>query len=41
LDVDVPQQLLGESAGGDSLHDDPLPDDPVPEEWPDGLSGEE
>jgi hypothetical protein len=31
LDVDVEQQLLGESAGGDSLPDDPLPDDPVPE----------
>jgi len=29
--VDVDQQLLGESAGGDSLPDVPLPDDPLPD----------
>jgi len=28
LDVDVDQQLIGESAGGDSLHDVPLLDEP-------------
>ena len=31
-DVDVEQQLLGESAGGDGLPDVPLPDDSVGEE---------
>ena len=30
-DVDVEQQLLGESAGGDSLPDVPLPDVPFPD----------
>jgi len=30
LDVDVEQQLPGESAGGDSLPDVPLPDVPLP-----------
>jgi len=45
-DVDVDQQLLGESAGGDSLPnvpppDDPLPDVPLPAARPDGLVGEE
>jgi hypothetical protein len=30
-DVDVEQQLLGESAGGDSLPDVPLPDVPRPD----------
>jgi hypothetical protein len=30
-DVDVEQQLLGESAGGDSLPDLPLPDVPLPD----------
>jgi len=30
-DVDVDQQLLGESAGGDSLPDVPLPDVPLPD----------
>ena len=30
-DVDVVQQLLGESAGGDSLPDAPLPDFPLPD----------
>jgi hypothetical protein len=30
-DVDVEQQLLGESAGGDSLSDVPLPDVPLPD----------
>jgi hypothetical protein len=30
-DVDVEQQLLGESAGGDSLPDVPLPDVPLPD----------
>jgi len=29
--VDVEQQLLGESAGGDSLPDGPLPDVPLPD----------
>ena len=29
LDVDVQQQLLGESAGGDSFPDVPLPDVPL------------
>jgi hypothetical protein len=45
-DVDVEQQLLGESAGGDShpdvpLPDFPLPDVPFPEARPDGAVGEE
>jgi len=50
-DVDVEQQLLGESAGGDGLRDGPLPDVPLPdvplpgvplpEERPDGSVGEE
>jgi len=31
LDVDVEQQLLGESAGGDSLPHVPLPDVPLPD----------
>ena len=30
-DVDVEQQLLGESAGGDSLPDVPHPDVPLPD----------
>jgi len=30
-DVDVEQQLLGESAGGDGLPDGPLPDVPLPD----------
>ena len=30
-DVDVEQQLLGESAGGNSLPDVPLPDVPLPD----------
>ena len=30
-DVDVEQQLLGESAGGDGLPDGPLPDVPIPD----------
>ena len=46
LDNDVDQQLLGESAGGDSLpdvplHDVPLPDVPPPEARSDGSVGEE
>ena len=51
LDVDVDQQLLGESAGGDRLPDVPrpdvplpdvpLPDVPPPEARPDGSEGEE
>jgi len=40
-DVDVDQQLLIESAGGDSLPDIPLPDVPLPEARPDGSVGEE
>jgi len=45
-DVDVDQQLLIESAGGDSLPDVPLPNVhlpnvPFPEARPDGLVGEE
>jgi len=45
-DVDVDQQLLIESAGGDSLPDVPLPnvplpDVPLPEACPDGSVGEE
>jgi len=50
-DVDVDQQLLIESAGGDSLPDVPLPDVPLtdvplpdvplPEARPDGLVGED
>jgi len=40
-DVDVDQQLLIESAGGNSLPDVPLPDVPLPEAHPDGLVGEE
>ena len=32
LDVDADQQLLGESAGGDSLPDVPLPDVPLLED---------
>jgi len=45
-DVDVEQQLLGESAGGDSLPDVPLPDVPlpdvpIPEARPDDSVGEE
>jgi hypothetical protein len=39
--VDVDQQLLIESAGGDSLPDLPLPDVPLPEERQDCLGGEE
>jgi len=31
VDVDVDQQLLIESAGGDSLPDVPLPDVPLPD----------
>ena len=41
VDVDVDQQLLIESAGGDSLPDVPLPDVPLPEARPDGSVGEE
>jgi len=46
LDLDVDQQLLGQSAGGDSLPDIPLPDvplpdGPLPEALPDGSVGEE
>jgi hypothetical protein len=40
LDMDVDQQLLFDSAGGDSLPDVPLPDDPPPEARPDGSVGE-
>ena len=40
-DVDVDQQLLIESAGGDSLPDVPLPDVSLPEACPDGSVGEE
>jgi hypothetical protein len=40
-DVDVGQQLLGESAGGDSLPDVPLPDLPLPEARPGSSVGEE
>jgi hypothetical protein len=40
-DVDVDQQLLIESAGGDSLHDVPLPGVPIPEARPDGSVHEE
>jgi len=40
-DVEVDQQLVIESAGGDSLPDVPLPDVPLPEARPDGLVGEE
>jgi hypothetical protein len=40
-DVDVDQQLLIESAGGDSLPDVPLPDVPLPEVRPAGSVGEE
>jgi len=39
--VDVDQQLLIESGGGDSLPDVPLPDVPLPEAHPDGSVGEE
>jgi hypothetical protein len=40
-DVDLDQQLVSESAGGDSLDEIthpnvPLPDDALSEEWPDG-----
>jgi len=43
--VDINQQLLGESAGGDSLRNDTLPDVPLhdvplPVERPDGSVGE-
>jgi len=31
-DVDVHQQLLSESVGGNSILDDPLPDDPLPDD---------
>jgi hypothetical protein len=41
VDVDVDQQLLIESAGGDSLPDVPLPDVTPPDARPDGLLGEE
>jgi len=41
VDVDVDEQLLIESAGGDSLPDVPLPDVPLPEPCPDGSVGEE
>ena len=40
-DEDVDQQLLIESAGGDSLTNVPLPDVPLPEARPDGSVGEE
>jgi hypothetical protein len=40
-DVDVDQQLLIESAGGDSLPDVPHPDVPLPKARPDGSVGEE
>ena len=41
VDVDVDQQLLIESAGGDSLPDVPLPDVPLPEARPDISVSEE
>jgi hypothetical protein len=41
LDVDVDQQLLIESAGGDSLPDVPFPNIPLSEAHPDGSVGEE
>jgi len=41
LDVDVDQQLLSKSAGGDSLPDIPLPDVPLPEVRWDGSVAEE
>jgi len=46
FDVDVDQQLLGKSAGGDNLPNVPLPDVPLPEvplpgARPVGLVGEE
>jgi hypothetical protein len=40
-DVDVDQQLLIDSAGGESLPDVPLPDVPLPDACPDGSVGEE
>jgi len=40
-DVDVDQQLLHESAGGDRLPDVSLPDAPLPEARPDTSVGEE
>jgi len=40
LYVDVDQQLLGESAGGNSLSDVPLPDAPLNESLPDSLVGD-
>jgi len=41
LDLDADQQLLIESAGGDSLPDVPPPDVPLPEARPDSLICEE
>jgi hypothetical protein len=41
VDVDVDQQLLIESAGGDSIPNVPLPNIPLPEARPDGSVGEE
>jgi hypothetical protein len=41
VDVDLDQQLLIESAGGDSLPDVSLPDFPLPEASLDGSVGEE
>jgi len=41
VDVDVAQQLLIESAGGDSLPDVPLPNVPLPEARLDASVGEE
>jgi hypothetical protein len=40
-DVDVDQQLLNESAGGNSLPDVSLPDVPLPEARSDGSVGDE
>jgi hypothetical protein len=40
-EVDVEQQLLIDSAGGDSLPDVTLPDVALPEARPDGSVGEE
>jgi hypothetical protein len=39
-DVDVDQQLLIKSAGGDSLPDVPLPNVHLPETLPDGSVGQ-
>jgi len=41
VDVDVNEQLVIKSAGGDSLPDVPVPDVPLPEVLPNGSVGEE